>query len=113
MASDWDENVILDMDHLQEYTGGDKEITAKALSIFCDNAPGYLELLKQADGETWKSRAHKLKGAARSLGAWRVAKQGERAEFLEDPMQVDGRKDACIAELEDRLDELIDHIKTL
>jgi HPt (histidine-containing phosphotransfer) domain-containing protein len=111
--TDWDESVILDIAHLSEYTGDNDEIRDKALSVFIENAPEYYELLLSADADNWKERAHKLKGAARGLGAWKMAKQGERAEFLDAPFVNNEDRKRCLAELKTRLDELITHIKGL
>ncbi len=111
--TDWDESVILDIAHLSEYTGGSDEIRDKALSVFIENAPEYYELLLSADTDNWKERAHKLKGAARGLGAWRTAKQGERAEFLDAPFINNEDRERCLHELKVRLDELIAHIQGL
>lgn len=113
MDTDWDESVILDLIHLSEFTGDNIDVRNSALNVFVDNAPGYYDLLLAANSENWKERAHKLKGAARSLGAWRTAKQGERAEYLETPFENDQAREACLIELKARLDELITHIQTI
>ncbi|MCJ9430303.1 Hpt domain-containing protein [Kordiimonas marina] len=109
--SDWDESVILDAGHLRGFTAGDTDLEITVLTVFTDNTPGYLETLRASDGENWKSDAHKLKGAARSIGAWRLARVAERAEFMGNPAPGDPRRDAVLDELKGRLDELIRHIE--
>ena len=111
MDTNWDETVILDLAHLTEFTGDSIDIRNSAMAVFVDNAPKYYDLLLAADESNWKERAHKLKGAARSLGAWRTAKQGERAEYLQEPFVNDQHRTECLQELKVRLDELIAHIK--
>jgi len=109
--SNWDESVILDAGHLRGFTAGDTDLEITVLTVFTDNAPGYLETLRTSEGESWKSDAHKLKGAARSIGAWRLARDAERAEFMEKPAPGDAGRDAVLKGLDARLHELIRHIK--
>jgi HPt (histidine-containing phosphotransfer) domain-containing protein len=109
--SDWDENVTLDEDHLRGYTGGDPEFARDVLKIFADNAPDYLETLKAADVESWRASAHKLKGAARGIGAWRLARAAERAEFMGEPAADDPRRGIILAELDSRLGQLLAYIR--
>ncbi len=111
--SDWDETVILDDSHLLEFTGGDSALQAHVLGIFLDHAPTYLEVLCRRDNENWRADAHKLKGAARSIGAWRLAVEAERAEALGYPAQDDPRRSKSTRELLGRLEETISHVKQL
>lgn len=109
----WDETVILDGNHLQEFTGGDSALQAHVLRIFLDHAPSYLKALCQPSNDNWRADAHKLKGAARSIGAWRLAVEAERAEALGYPALDDPRRSKCSHELLCRLEETISHIKHL
>ena len=111
--SDWDETVILDDTHLREFTGGDRALQGHVLTIFMDNAPSYLETLCRRGNENWRTDAHKLKGAARSIGAWRLAVEAERAEALGYPSDDDPRRNKSGHELLRRLEETISHIKHL
>lgn len=111
--SNWDETIVLDVSHLEEFTGGDRDLQAHVLAIFMDNAPSYLETLCRPDNENWRADAHKLKGAARSIGAWWLAIEAERAEALGYPSRDDPRRKKCSRELLKRLEETISHIKQL
>ena len=111
--SGWDETVIVDANHLREFTGGDSALQAHVLGIFLDHAPSYLKALCRRGNENWRADAHKLKGAARSIGAWRLAVEAERAEALGYPAQDDPRRSKCVHELLGRLEETISHIKLL
>ena len=111
--SKWDESIILDEVHLGEFTGGDTALQAHVMQIFLDHAPGYLEILCEKDNENWRVDAHKLKGAARSIGAWRLAVSAERAEALGNPAEDDPRRKSHCHELLERLEETISHIKHL
>lgn len=112
-APNWDESIILDDNHLQEFTGGDRDLQAQVLSIFLEHAPAYLEILCRKDNENWQADAHKLKGAARSIGAWRLAVSAEKAEALGSPAKDDPRRRRSKNELLERLEETISHIKHL
>ncbi len=109
--SNWDETIVLDEDHLNGYTGGDTYLARDVLVIFADNAPIYLEELKSCDSDSWRAAAHKLKGAARGIGAWRLARAAERAEFLGHPPSDSPKRDRAIDSLKSRLDELLAYIK--
>ncbi len=111
--SNWDETIVLDVSHLEEFTGGDRDLRAHVLTIFMDNAPSYLQILCRPGNENWRADAHKLKGAARSIGAWRLAVEAERAEAFGYPAQDDPRRKRCSLELLKRLEETISHIKQL
>lgn len=108
----WNEKVVLDHKHLTGYTGGDVELARQVLEIFADNAPTYLASLKASDCDSWRQAAHKLKGAARGIGAWRLARAAERAEFMGEPKLEDPKRQAILSELDDRLSQLLAEIKS-
>jgi PAS domain S-box-containing protein len=72
-----DDSPALDRSRLAESCGGDDEIMAEVLADFRDNAPRVLARLADAvrsgDGERARFEAHTLKGAARTVGAGRLA----------------------------------------
>jgi len=108
--SNWDETVILDRHHLAGFTGGDTEFEKQVLGIFVDNAPGYLQHLRTCDPGDWKSSAHKLKGAARSIGAWHLARAAERVEHMRALGEDDPKRGPLFDELEGRLTRLLHQI---
>ena len=109
-TSSWDENIVLDQSHLDDFTGGDREFQKQVLGIFLENAPKYLEILCQPGNENWRSDAHKLKGAARSIGAWRLACEAERAEAMGYPSSDDPRRAEAGQELLARLEQTVNVI---
>lgn len=109
--SKWDESVILDEKHLSEFTGGDRGFQEQVLQIFLDNAPKYLEILCQPGNENWRTDAHKLKGAARGIGAWHLAREAERAEQMGYPPPSDPRRIKAVSELLKRLETTIQYIR--
>ena len=110
--SDWDESLILDLAHLKEFTAGDEQLEQHVLSLFAEHAPVYLKDLKNSDPDDWRSTAHKLKGAARSIGAWRLAREAERAEHMSGAniIGIEKRKETLV-ELGFRLDQLMDFLE--
>lgn len=108
--SNWNEAVVLDEDHLNGYTGGDTYLARDVLVIFADNAPIYLEDLISCNSDSWRATAHKLKGAARGIGAWRLARAAERAEFLGQPPVDCPKREQALDTLKGRLDELLAYI---
>jgi HPt (histidine-containing phosphotransfer) domain-containing protein len=76
----------IDLDHLRRYTLGDAHLEQEILGLFIDQAPVTLDALKRAStSKGWVMAAHTLKGSARAVGAWRLAKLAEEAEQLGGP----------------------------
>ena len=101
--SDWDESVILDAAHLPGFTGGDTDLERQVLDVFRASAPEYLAALGDVAQENWKSAAHKLKGAARGIGAWSLARAAERAEHSVAAAGDKVFRETVLAELHQRL----------
>lgn len=71
----------IDREHLAGYSGGDAALEAELVAFFADNALLYIEELAVAgDAPAWRAAAHKLKGAARSIGALALGSEAEKAE---------------------------------
>jgi len=107
----WDETIVLDQSHLQEFTGGDEELEQTVLNLFCNNAPVYLLALVESSPSDWKTSAHKLKGAARSIGAWSLACEAERAEKMIVPAVNGTERNTILKELALRLETLLLRIR--
>lgn len=105
----WDEKIIYDPNHLADFTAGDQELIHEVLVTFKRNAPNYLLELAKAEGD-WRQKAHKLKGAARAIGAWNLAVEAERAERANEPVTGSPARKARVAELAKRLELLISHL---
>lgn len=110
-VSGWDESIVLDTGHLRGFTGGDSDLEAQVLEIFRDSAPAYLSALKAADAANWKGCAHKLKGAARGIGAWRLACLAERVEQDAAAATDKGLAGQHLKELHERLQQLSEAIR--
>jgi len=72
---------ILDWTHLHAATGEDTALEREILDMFLAQATSYLEDLASSDNDNeYQALAHKLKGAARGIGAVRLARCVEQAE---------------------------------
>ena len=70
----------IDLAHLDNFTSGDKTLQTDVLKLFLDHVPAYLDQLDDTTSDQWKEQLHRLKGTARSVGAWPLAKLAEKAE---------------------------------
>jgi signal transduction histidine kinase/HPt (histidine-containing phosphotransfer) domain-containing protein/ActR/RegA family two-component response regulator len=84
----------LDVDAALEYVGGDRELLGELLTVFSEDAPGYLEALGRAldrsnPGDLMKA-AHTLKGSLWALGARTAAALAEDLERIGRAGGLDG-----------------------
>ena len=85
----------IDLVYLSSMTMGDKSLEAEILNMFSSQLHSYLEVLFEAKShEDLQRAAHTLKGAARSVGALRMA---EIAETFE--LGPNGDQSALLAEV--------------
>lgn len=74
---------ILDLAHLSRYSMGDRALEAELLALFRTQVHLQADAITlAADEESWKFATHTLKGVARSLGAWRIARIAAALESL-------------------------------
>jgi len=72
---------IFDLAHLRRYTDNDFELECELLTLFRLQIRQYAERLVQVtDAEEWRIATHSIKGAARSMGAHRIAGLAEMLE---------------------------------
>jgi HPt (histidine-containing phosphotransfer) domain-containing protein len=73
----------VDLVYLRRFTMGNHDLEREVLELFIKQAPIYLGSLRAAESvKQWMEAAHTLKGAARAIGAWQVARCAENAEML-------------------------------
>lgn len=70
----------LDLDHLARMTLGEAALEREVLILFVAQARQLLDLMKR-DAAQASGAAHKLKGAARGIGAFAVAEAAEAVEL--------------------------------
>jgi len=81
---------ILDVDHLGAAMGGDQALMKHFIHRFLENALRYVKELQsrvedggELDDSVWSGDVHRLKGAARTVGAMRLAAICAEAENME------------------------------
>jgi len=75
----------VDLAHLGRYTGGDHRINVEILELFDRQCRSILAELEELAGEegnskAWQEVSHKLKGAARGVGAFALGESAADAE---------------------------------
>jgi HPt (histidine-containing phosphotransfer) domain-containing protein len=81
--------VAIDEDHLGRMTLGDRRLEREVLELFLRQTTIMLGRIVDADPPLAAAAAHTLKGSARGIGAWRVARA---AELLEQAAGGDARE---------------------
>ncbi len=105
----------IDLDHLEQYIGGDVALRDEILTIFDEQARMWVSRLNLAeDDEVWRNAAHALKGAARGVGAWAIGDLCEAAETLiaGAPEKVAKRR-AILAMISQLVDEAVGEARRL
>lgn len=75
----------IDLDHLEKYVSGDAALRDEILVIFAEQLSRNMgELDLDASDNEWRAVSHRLKGAARGVGAWRLGALAEESETLVD-----------------------------
>ncbi|MGF7162697.1 HPt (histidine-containing phosphotransfer) domain-containing protein [Rhodoligotrophos appendicifer] len=73
----------IDLDHLQQYTLGDRSLEAEVLMLFSAALRDSLTFLGTTrDADQWRRTAHRLKGSALAVGAWSIADLASSMEGL-------------------------------
>lgn len=101
----------IDHAHLRRYTMGSRPLEVEVLKLFAGQAPStFADLMAAADAKAWHIAAHTLKGSARAVGAFaiaRAAEQAERAGFDHpDRAQMLSTVEALLAEARTYIDGL-------
>src|SRR5262245_9826156 len=90
---------VFDLSHLRHYTDNDHELERELLSLFRLQIRQYAEKLASiSEPEEWRIATHSIKGAARSMGARKIAGAAEMLE-LAGPCSDSGEGRAMIAGL--------------
>ena len=103
----------VDLVHLARYTLGNRSLEREVLKLFRTQSEIYLQRLKEAGADKdWVDAAHTIKGSARGIGAWQVAKSAEAAEALSGKKRKAGSVE-ILRELERRIEEANGYIASL
>ena len=71
---------VIDETHLERMTLGDRRLEREVLELFVRQTTIMLGRIVGADRALAAAAAHTLKGSARGIGAWRVARAAELVE---------------------------------
>lgn len=74
------ENAALDLAHLSRMTLGERDLEREVLRLFARQADMLLARMRGADAQAVAAQAHTLKGSARGIGAWSLARVAEEVE---------------------------------
>jgi HPt (histidine-containing phosphotransfer) domain-containing protein len=75
-----DPGETLDRAHLARMTLGDERLAREVLQLFDRQAANFAARMRQAEPEATYALAHALKGSARGIGAFAVARAAEAVE---------------------------------
>ena len=107
----------IDRAYLARFTLGNAALEREVLGLFAEQAPLYLERLREAhSGSAWKDAAHTIKGSASAVGAWRLARFAEMAEQVDveaDVAHAEGHRDEAIAAVAMAIEEACRFIERL
>lgn len=99
-----DSETEIDFDHLNQYVGGDPELTAEVFGLFKNQVEMWgRALVVDADDETWASVTHSLRGTSLAVGATKLAKLCEKAEELVGQNNRPGARDVALQNIEFRI----------
>jgi HPt (histidine-containing phosphotransfer) domain-containing protein len=90
----------VDLVHLANQTMGDKNLESEVLQMFARQARKALVEIAGAEPAAVAAVAHRLKGAASSVGAFRVSAAAERLEGQADDAGLQASVSAAVVEAE-------------
>lgn len=103
----------IDLAHLRRFTLADRALENEILGLFIEQAPATIEKMRQAQSDReWQRAAHTLKGSARAVGAWRIAKLAETAELMGSAREQ-AACDHLLGQIKAAADEARAHIHAL
>lgn len=102
----------IDFDHLNQYVGGDKDLTREVFGMFKHQVDMWARMLSvDADDDSWAAATHSLKGSARAVGAMGLALACERAEDLVGDDRRPGGRDVAVQTIEFRISKVVAEIQ--
>lgn len=90
----------IDLVHLAKQTMGDKALEIEVLQMFARQARASLQEIGSGSADRAKAGAHRLKGAASSVGAFRVAEAADAYECNMDDAARMAAVGAAVADAE-------------
>ena len=103
----------VDLVHLARYTLGDRDMEREVLSLFADRCDQDVARLRSAQSATeWQRACHTIKGSARAIGAWKLARLAEEGETMQ-PADCDAQASEAVARIDAAASEVKAFIKHL
>jgi len=90
---------VIDDTHLERMTLGDRRLEREVLELFVRQTTILLGRIVGPDPALAAAAAHTLKGSARGIGAWRVARAAELVESAASGEGGRGAMDEAVTEL--------------
>ena len=91
------QEIPIDLAKLEKITKGDREFQQQLLTIFMEDAPGFVEVIKKAittqDYETLESKAHQLKGSSASIAMFGLSTIAEKLEKQGNKKKIENSED--------------------
>ena len=101
----------IDFDHLNQYVGGDPDLTREIFNLFKHQVEMWGKGLRaDADDEVWSSVTHSLKGSAGAVGAVSLAEACKKAEGLTGDERRPGARDVAVNLLEQQIERVLSEI---
>ena len=101
----------IDFDHLNQYVGGDPDLTREVFGLFRNQVEMWGRgLTADADDDLWTNVTHSLKGSARAVGAVGLAEACEKAESLTGDDRRPGAREVAVEALEHRIAQVLNEI---
>ena len=99
-----DSETEIDFDHLNQYVGGDVDLTAEVFGLFKNQVEMWGRALHvDADDGTWEAVTHSLRGTALAVGATKLAQLCEKAEELIGEHNRPGAREVALQNIEFRI----------
>lgn len=88
----------IDLDHLARQCGGDHALERELLALFAEQCLRHEDTIRTSgDARARLDAAHTLKGAARAIGAWRIADAADAIERSLESADAAGTAEAVSA----------------
>ena len=115
--SDVAEHISIDMERINDATGGDEEFLRDLVEIFLEDTEVRVQEIKdaiaQADLLELKKCAHKLKGSSANMGAIAMWKLAEKLELYGEQNEGIDQAALCASNLDVEFERVSKELQTL
>jgi hypothetical protein len=104
-----DNALVLDLEHLSQFSMGDRALERRFLALFVEHAGVALAEMFAASPDQLRRVAHSLQSSASSVGAWRIVSLTQEVMGMRDEA-LRSCKSALLEELANRVEEAVGHV---